>query len=71
MASTFLLNYLQKGASIGKMTSSEAEATIVFVSDTSQPEEGYELHISEEQITIKEAALALSLYFLHLGTTTQ
>ena len=25
----------------------------------------------EEQITIKEAALALSLYFLHLGTTTQ
>jgi len=62
VASTFLLNYLQKGASIGKMTSSEAEATIVFVSDTSQPEEGYELHISEEQITIKAATDSGAFY---------
>ena len=62
IASSFLQEYLEKGAGIDLKKASEKEGNIIFKIDSTTTLEGYSLHISEEKIEIRAADHAGAFY---------
>lgn len=61
-AGNFLQDFLRFGAGFSLKNSSEEEANIVFKKDTSQPSEGYSLHISASKILVKASDAGGAFY---------